>query len=489
MPLSGGKHYFLYICGKLYTMLIGREQEQRELQNILESDRSEFVVVFGRRRVGKTYLVREFFHNEFNFYHTGIANENSKSQLNAFNYSLNQFGKEKYPKKNNWLDTFCQLKDLLENTTSSGKKTVFIDEMPWMDTPKSGFISALDFFWNSYASAQKNIILIVCGSASSWIVKKLLDNQGGLHNRVTRQIHLNQFSLKECEQFFSSNGIVFNRHQIAESYMIFGGIPYYLSLLNKQYGLSHNVDLLCFNSMGKLVNEFENLYASLFRNYENHIAVVNALSTKTKGLTRQEIIDITHIQEGGNLTNVLKELEASGFIRKYKSFGKKERNMLYQLVDFFTLFYYNFMHSNENNDENFWTNFSENAKHRAWSGYAFEQVCLAHIRQIKRKLSIGGVVSNINSWRYADSEGGAQIDLVIDRADKIINLCEMKYSNFLFTIDKKYDESLRKKKEIFREKTKTTKALHLTMITTYGIKHNEYYNNIQSEVMLDDLFQ
>ncbi|MDR2556728.1 MAG: AAA family ATPase [Bacteroidales bacterium] len=470
-------------------MLIGREKEQQELQNILESNQSEFVAVFGRRRVGKTYLIREFFHNEFDFYHTGIANEDSKSQLNAFNYSLNQFGKKKYPKKNNWFDAFRQLRDLLENIAPSGKKVVFIDEMPWMDTPKSGFVSALEFFWNSYASAQKDIIFIVCGSASSWIVKKLLNNHGGLHNRVTSQIHLNQFSLKECEMFFSANGIVLNRHQIAESYMIFGGIPYYLSLLKKQYGLSQNVDLLCFNSTGKLVNEFENLYASLFRNCENHIAIVNALSTKIKGLTRQEIIDITHIQEGGNLTNVLKELEISGFIKKYKSFGKKERDVLYQLVDFFTLFYYNFMHGKNNNDENFWTNFSENAKHRAWSGYAFEQVCLAHIRQIKQKLSIGGMISNISSWRYADSESGAQIDLVIDRTDKIINLCEVKYSNSLFTIDKNYDENLRNRKELFREKTKTTKALHLTMLTTYGIKHNEYYNNIQSEIILDDLFQ
>ncbi|MDR1631303.1 MAG: ATP-binding protein [Dysgonamonadaceae bacterium] len=469
-------------------MLIGRKREQQELQDILESKQSEFVVVFGRRRVGKTYLIREFFHNDFTFYHTGMANEDGKNQLTAFNYSLNQYGKKKYTKAKTWFDAFCQLREMLENTATNGKKVVFIDEMPWLDTPKSGFISALEFFWNAYASTQKDIILIVCGSASSWIANKLLNNHGGLHNRVTRQIYLNQFTLKECEQFYSASGIELNRYQIAESYMIFGGIPYYLSLLKKQFGLSQNVDLLCFNNNGKLVNEFDNLYASLFRNHENHIAVISALSKKTKGLTRQEIIDTTKISEGGNLTKVLKELEISGFIRKYRSFGKKERNVLYQLMDFFTLFYYNFM-ENSSNDENFWTNFSENARHRAWSGYAFEQVCLAHVRQIKQKLSIAGVVSNISSWKYNDSDDGVQIDLVIDRADNVINLCEMKYANALFEIDKDYDENLRNKKAVFRTKTKTNKALHVTMLTTYGVKHNAYWGNIQSEIMLDDLFQ
>jgi hypothetical protein len=375
---------------------------------------------------------------------------------------------------------------LLKNSRKKGKKVIFIDEMPWMDTHKSDFVSALEWFWNSYCSAQKDVILIACGSASSWIMNKIIKNHGGLHNRVTQQIYLKPFNLAECEQLFVENGISLNRHQILESYMIFGGIPYYMSLFQKRYGSLQNVDYLCFRDKGKLTDEFENLYASLFKNYDKHTAIVKALSKKAKGLSRGEIAEAAKLSNGGRLTRTLEELELNGFIRRYNSFEKKEKNALYQLVDFFTLFYFNFMADRRENDEHFWTNFIENAQHRAWSGYGFEQVCMAHLQQIKQKLSIAGVLTRTAAWRSSDNS--AQIDLLIERNDRIINLCEMKYASEEFVIDKKYDENLRNKRSIFRHETKTKKALHITMLTTYGVKHNEYWGNIQSEVTMDDLF-
>lgn len=468
--------------------MIGRKEEQAELQQIVESKQSEFVALFGRRRVGKTFLIREFFDNKFVFYHTGIANSNTGVQLDSFSKSLNDFSKISFPKCKTWFEAFENLVLLLKNSKIKGKKVIFIDEMPWLDTHRSGFISALEWFWNSFASAQKDIVLIVCGSASSWIMNKIIKNHGGLHNRVTKQIHLKPFNLMECEQLFIENGIVLNRHQILESYMIFGGIPYYLSLFQKRFGLSQNVDNLCFKENGKLTNEFENLYASLFKNHDRHISIVKALSRKTKGLSREEIVKASKISDGGGLSRTLEDLELCGFIRRYNSFEKKEKNALYQLVDFFTLFYFNFMHNKLENDRNFWTNFIENARHRAWSGYGFELVCLAHISQIKQKLSIAGVMTRISSWRSNDKENPAQIDLLIERNDKIINLCEMKYASEEFVIDKKYDEILRKKRGGFRTQTKTKKAIHTTFVTTYGLKHNAYFGNIQSEVTMDDLF-
>jgi AAA+ ATPase superfamily predicted ATPase len=469
--------------------MIGRKEEIAELQQIVESKQSEFVAVFGRRRVGKTFLIREFFGNKFVFYHTGIANQDMSVQLNSFSKSLNNYSKMSFPQCKNWFEAFENLVVLLKNSRVRGKKVIFIDEMPWMDTHKSGFVSALEWFWNSYCSAQKDIILVVCGSASSWIMSKIIKNHGGLHNRVTQQIYLKPFSLAECEQLFAENGITLNRHQILESYMIFGGIPYYLSLFQKRYGLPQNVDYLCFKDKGKLTDEFENLYASLFKNYDKHIAVVKALSMKSKGLSREEIVEGTKISNGGTLTKTLAELELSGFIRRYNSFEKKEKNALYQLVDFFTLFYFTFMHDKTVNDEHFWTNYIENAQHRAWSGYGFEQVCLVHLQQIKQKLSIAGVLTKTSAWRSADKENPVQIDLLIDRNDKVINLCEMKFASEQFVIDKNYDEALRNKRGAFRSETKTNKAIHLTMITTYGVKHNQYWGNIQSEVTMDDLFE
>jgi AAA+ ATPase superfamily predicted ATPase len=469
--------------------MIGRKKEREDLQRFVESKQSEFVAVFGRRRVGKTFLVREYFDNRFTFYHTGMANSEMQIQLSNFNSSLHKYGKMPYPEVSTWFKSFEQLIHLLENVKQKGKKIVFIDEMPWMDTPRSGFIQALEFFWNSWASAQKDVLLIVCGSATSWMTNKLLKNRGGLHNRITRRIYLEPFTLSECEEYFQTNSIELSRHQIVENYMIFGGIPYYLSLMQKQLSMAQNIDSLCFAPKGKLTNEFGNLYASLFRNHERHVKIVKVLSKKAKGLTREEIIKSTKLPDGGGLTQTLEELELCGFIRRYMAFGKKERHNLFQLSDFFTLFYFNFMKNKSFNDEHYWTNFIENARHRAWSGYAFEQVCLAHLPQIKRKLGISGVLTNTASWHSKEANRGAQIDLLIDRNDKVINLCEMKFAGEPFVIDKRCDENLRNKRAVFRQETKTNKAVHLTLITTYGVFHNEYWGNIQSEVTMNDLFE
>ena len=469
--------------------IIGRKTEQEALKRFIESDKAELVAIFGRRRVGKTFLIREFFGNKFTFYHTGLANTGMEMQLHSFNTSLNNYSTSRYPTAKTWFDSFEQLKHLLSNSRKKGKKIVFIDEMPWMDTPRSGFLAALEHFWNGWASGQKEILLIVCGSATSWIVDKLLNNHGGLHNRVTQQIHLRPFTLSECEEYYQKQQIVMSRYEMLENYMIFGGIPFYISLMQKQFSMAQNVDNLLFAENAVLKNEFQNLYASLFKKAENHIKIVEALSRKAKGLTREEIIGITKLPNGGSTNRILEELELSGFIRRYKGYGKKIRQSMYQLVDFYTLFYFNFLKENAFNDEHYWTNFIENARHRAWSGYAFEQVCLAHLPQIKQKLGIAGVLTNTYSWISNNRENGAQIDLVIERNDKVINLCEMKYASEKFTIDKRQDENLRHKRAAFREETQTRKALHLTMITTYGVKRNQYWGNIQSEVTVNDLFK
>lgn len=466
----------------------GRISEIKTLQTLLTSPQSEFIAVYGRRRVGKTYLIRETYKNNFTFYHTGLANTNIQTQLKNFNATLQKQGEIPYPQVKNWFDAFKQLIHLLENSKRKGKKVVFLDELPWMDTPKSGFISALEHFWNSWAVSRTDILLIVCGSATSWMINKLIKNHGGLHNRVTRKMHIEPFTLGECELFYKSNRIEMDRHQMIESYMIFGGIPYYLSLMEKGLSLAQNVDSMCFSKHGALSDEFNSLYASLFKHSENHIRIVSALSKKNKGLTRAELVAATKFSDGGGLTKILEELEQCGFVNKYNAFAKKRKNILYQLVDFYTLFYLNFIQNNQNKDEHFWTNFTENAKHRAWSGYSFEQVCLMHVKQIKYKLGISGVLSNVASWQSSDLKNGAQIDLLIDRGDRIINLCEIKYASSKFSITKQYDMELRNKKSVFINETKVKKGIHLTMITTYGVKQNEYWGNIQSEVIMDDLF-
>lgn len=470
-------------------MIIGRKEEQQILHSAVQSENSEFVAVYGRRRVGKTYLIRETFGYKFTFQHTGLAKGNTKEQLFSFAISLRDAGYDDCPIPKSWLEAFSLLSAYLKNSADE-KKIVFLDELPWMDTPRSNFISAFEHFWNGWASARKDIVLIICGSATSWIINKVINDHGGLHNRVTKQIALQPFTLKECEMFAQSKGLEMSRYQLAECYMVFGGIPYYWSLLEKGLSLAQNIDKIIFAKNGKLSNEFNQLYASLFKSPEQYIDIVTALGKKKVGMTREEIIAATDKYSNGALSKVLDELEYCGFIRKYNGFDKKSKQAIYQLIDNYTLFYFKFIQQNENNDEHFWSASIDSAMHRAWSGLAFERLCMAHTQQIKAALGIAGVLSNVYSWRKEADEtsDGAQIDLLIDRKDQVINLCEMKYSLSEYIIDAEYEQKLRNKKSVFIDTTNTRKAVHLTMVTTFGIKANAHSGIVQNEITLEDLF-
>ena len=470
-------------------MIIGRKEEQQILHSAVQSENSEFVAVYGRRRVGKTYLIRETFGYKFTFQHTGLAKGNTKEQLFSFAISLRDAGYDDCPIPKSWLEAFSLLSAYLKNSTDE-KKIIFLDELPWMDTARSNFISAFEHFWNGWASARKDIVLIICGSATSWIINKVINDHGGLHNRVTKQIALQPFTLKECEMFAQSKGLEMSRYQLAECYMVFGGIPYYWSLLEKGLSLAQNIDKIIFAKNGKLSNEFDQLYASLFKSPEQYIDIVTALGKKKAGMTREEIIVAIDKYSNGALSKVLDELEYCGFIRKYNGFDKKSKQAIYQLIDNYTLFYFKFIQQNENNDEHFWSASIDSAMHRAWSGLAFERLCMAHTQQIKAALGIAGVLSNVYSWRKGADEmsDGAQIDLLIDRKDQVINLCEMKYSLSEYVIDAEYEQKLRNKKSVFIDTTNTRKAVHLTMVTTFGIKANAHSGIVQNEITLEDLF-
>ena len=470
--------------------LIGRKEAQFELDRLCETPRPEFVVVSGRRRVGKTFLVREYFGYEFAFYATGVAGGNARAQRMSFNQSLRECG-SKEPPANDWFEAFRQLELLLgsphvHREEVGGKRVVFLDELPWFDAPRTDFLMALELFWNRWGSAQKDLLLVACGSATSWIIKNLFKNKGGLHNRVTARIHLEAFTLRECEEYYKANGMTLTRDQMIESYMVFGGVPYYLDLLHRRLGLVQNIDRLCFARNGALCGEFDELYRSLFKHADRHVGVVRALARRGAGLSRNEISRVAGIANGGTLTHTLEELEACGFIRKYREYTKRKNEASYQLIDPFTLFYLRFMEGQS--DEHFWSNTYRSGQIHAWEGYAFELVALLHLRQIRNSLGVGGVAYDASSWRSSKAEEGAQVDLVIDRNDGIINLCEMKFSREPYEITKAYDRVLRHKLETFATETGTRKALHLTLVSPYGVRRNEYWQSVQAEITADDLF-
>ncbi len=470
--------------------LIGREKEIRRLNRALEEREAQLIIVYGRRRVGKTFLINEYFGGDFSFKFTGAFGESKKVQLKNFVLELNRQAMTKYDVPQDWSDAFALLRDYLESKDKEKKQVVFFDEMPWMDRQKSGFLPAFEWFWNSWGSSRENLVFIVCGSATSWMIDKLDNNKGGLFNRQTCRLYLEPFNLHDTELYLKSRDIYWSRYDITVCYMIMGGIPYYLKLLDRSLSLNENIDALFFEKRSELWDEFEHLYNTLFSNSDNYIRIVEALSKKRSGLTRNEISKASGVAANGVLSKMLTDLINSGFVRINDIFGRKKRDIIYQLSDYYSLFYFRFIKDNYGKDEHLWSNSNDNPARRSWEGLTFEQICKDHIQQIKNKIGIAGVMTEISSWSKQgnDEEDGVQIDLLIDRRDRVINLCEIKFSGAQFEIKKEYDIKLKNKVEVFREATKTNKTIQMTMITTYGIKKNMYSNYVGKEITLDDLF-
>lgn len=466
--------------------IIGRIAEQEILAQRIKSNSPELIAIFGRRRIGKTFLVRQYFQDSFDFYFTGIYQGTKQEQLGEFRRQLERYSGKKCKMIKTWFEAFAELREYLESLSDNDNPiVVFLDELPWMDTAKSRFIKALEYFWNSWGATNNRLKLLVCGSATTWMRENVLSEKGGLYNRTTRSIYLAPFSLYETEQYLRSRNIVWNRYQIAECYMIFGGTPLYLSMLEPGMSLGQNVDNLFFVPNAPLSREYDFLFRSLFNEASLHRQIIEILANKTIGMTRMEIKNALKIEDGGDFTNALRNLNDCDFIRQYSAFGKSDRGTLFQLTDLFTLFHLRYVKGYKGQDEHHWQNMLDSPSRRAWSGYSFEQLCLHHIRQIKSKLGISGIQSDVCSWKG----DGTQIDLLIDRRDQTINVCEIKFSQSEFEITKQYDTLLRTRLEKFRSASKTRKALHQTFITTYGVKDNAYKGNIQSEIVLDDLFE
>lgn len=471
--------------------MIGRKKEISALNELLDSKVSEFAVVYGRRRIGKTFLVHEAFKRSFAFHHTGLKNASTRKQLDQFRLSLRQQGYFDCPRLKDWLEAFFELENFLSRSVAS-RKVVFIDEMPWLDTARSGFLTALEGFWNGWASLRNDIVLIACGSATSWIVNKIIRNKDGLYNRVRTRIKLYPFTLSECEAYANEElHLAYARKEIAECYMVFGGVAYYWSLLMRGKSPAQNFDALFFGDQDGLRTEFDELYSSLFRNPNRYIDVVQALGQKRSGLSRDEIIASLGGVSGGDLTRILEDLCECGFIRKYRLPGKKVNGAIFQLIDHFTMFYFEFVRGNASRDGDFWERRLSEGRLNNWRGHAFERLCLDHVGEIKRALGVSGVVADVYSLRIAADErtkSGAEIDLVIDRRDGVVNLCEMKYASGPYAIDKVEQIKLQHRMETYRKVFGERKTLHLTLITPVGLKRNEQAWDVQSEVTLDDLF-
>ena len=440
--------------------MIGRVNEVKQLRNAFASEQSEFVALYGRRRVGKTFLVNETFGGRYAFQHSGVENVSLSEQLDYFRQSLSVYGAYRCPLLANWREAFFELRQMLEKA--------------------------------EVGNLRKDILLIICGSATSWVVNKILNNRGGLHNRVTKPIPVAPFTLRECEEYAVWKNLPFDRRQIAECYMALGGVAYYWSLLLPEYSVAQNIDYLFFGRDSVLKAEFRKLFASLFKHDEKYVDIVKALASKAGGMTREELLAAMTTPCGGEISRYLLELEECGFVRKCSIIGTVKRGAIYKLIDNFTLFHFKFLAERRGTDERFWSLSYEKPALNAWRGLSFERICFWHIPQIKQALGISGILSDVYAWRgksAAPELGDAQIDMLIDRGDRIINICEMKFSNDEYAMDAEESRKLRRRVELFRSATRTRKGLMPTLISCYGLKRNANSAMIQAVVTLDDLFK
>lgn len=476
--------------------IIGREQEQQELMRLYNSNNAEFVALYGRRRVGKTFLVRELFKDKMTFYHTGLSlyedatPVTTTDQLKHFYHTLKLYDSDADHCPTDWMEAMYMLEELLEKKDDGSRQLVFIDELPWLDTNGSKILTALDAFWNGWAAGKDNVMLIVCGSAASWMIKNLKQNTGAFYGRLSDVIKLSPFTLYECELFLQSKGIVYNRYDICQAYMLLGGIPYYLNYFQRGKSLAQNIDLVLFDKKAKLKYEFKMLFRSLFKLPDNYVEIIRFLNSRHYGFSRTEIADRLNTKTGGKFSDVLLALEESDFIMSYRPFDAKRNETLYRLIDPFCRSYLYFIEKKNIKDSQYWQHNINTPGMNSWGGVAFEELCLQHIPQIKQALGIGAVITKEAPYtlRGDENHDGIQCDLIIERGDRVVNLCEMKYSQEPFAIQKTYDSVLRNRMSTLASFLKKTQSLQLTFITTFGVKQNMYSGIVQSEVCMEDLF-
>jgi uncharacterized protein len=470
--------------------LVGREDEIVKLHELLYTKEAEMVAIYGRRRVGKSFLIKKAYKKETIFSLIGTKDASKADQLENFIDNIKELSKSKIPlqKPKSWKAAFKILRTFIEDHKSKYKKVIFFDELPWLASPKSGFLQALEYFWNSWAVDQ-TIILVICGSAPSWMMDNIINDTGGLHNRVTKKIHLQPFTLTETEKYFKSRKLKYNRYEIVQLYMVFGGVPFYLREIKANDSVANEIDRICFGEKAPLYGEFDNLYKALFTRYENYIVAIKALAKKKKGITRNELVTATKLSSGGTLTRILLDLEASSFITSYKPFGKKERETLYRLTDEYSFFHLSHIEKNSKT-KGAWQKQVGSAAYNTWGGYGFESVCLKHVATIKSSLNIGGIYTEESSFYFHGNEDvpSFQIDLIIDRQDGIINICEMKFYKHNFIITKKYADQILSNLAYFKEISATKKRLNYTLITTYGLSKGQYNSVVDQSLTLDHLF-
>lgn len=475
-------------------LIIGRKAEQRDLDEWCHSAKPELICVYGRRRVGKTYLVQNAFEGQFAFFATGSDDRRNAVQLKAFHAALRRAGCAERTVPQDWFEAFNRLRLALEQPdvvrASCGRRVVFLDEFPWLAAKRSDFLAAFSDFWNGWASCQSDLVVIICGSATSWIVKNILENTASMYNRVTRQLYVAPFDLHDVEEMTQSLRLGWSRDAVLQCYLVFGGLPYYLDMLDRRKSLSQNIDALCLGTNAPLRREVPLLMEASLGNAPLHRAILRELAQSKVGIRRMDLANRVEGGTTGSFKRALDDLEKCGYIRCYTNRYERRKPSVYQLVDPFLLFGFRFMVDRAPDGHGLvsWKDFERTPAYYAWRGNAFEIACVNHTRQIKHAIGISAVKTEDFPWSSSTSEPGAQIDMVIERADGVTNLCEMKYTDGPFVADREFEEDMARRRRVFQIESATKNTVQSVLVCPQGLRPNTHSWDIAHVVDIDDLF-
>ncbi len=472
--------------------IISRKEEKKDLEYCERSKKSELICVYGRRRVGKTFLVEQTF-RDFAFRAVGLEKGTTKQQLKSFGQRLIEYGDDIKQTPENWFEAFSRLDKILSGESIrrslNGKKIVFLDEFPWFATKKSDFLVAFEDYWNRRGTQDGDLLFIICGSATSWIIKNVIKNTGNMFQRVTKKICVEPFTLAETELFFKDREFDWSREQIAECQMIFGGLPFFFDLMNTSQSLVKNINRLLFDKDALFGDETKKLLDATLSESPIYEKILSKLAFARYGIKKSEL-QVEIAAPNGTYGRAVQDLVDCGYVIEYKK-KYEEYNPLYiQLVDPFLLFHYHYL-SKEKRIDSYEDLIGNIGRYDNWRGTAFEILCLNNTASIKSALGIRGVKTECYPWYNSTDKKNerVQIDMVIERADKITNLCEIKYTNKPFVIDASYEQELIKKRDIFKEKTGTSQALKVIIISAAGVSGTRYTSYISDIITLDDIFE
>ncbi len=482
--------------------IIGRKEEKAVLQEAFNTERSEFIALYGRRRVGKTFLIKNFFESKncILIYVSGMKDGNLKEQLQNFTQSLERDLLKGLSLKppSSWMEAFEMLNKLLERFDRNKKIVLFLDEVPWLSTKRSRFLQALDYYWNRFWSHDLRFKLVICGSAASWIIRNVIRNRGGLYNRVTRQMLLESFDLCETKEFLRSNKVKLNHRQILEIYMVTGGVPYYLNHIQAGLSATENISKMAFSKRGILYQDFDHLFESLFDDADQYREIIEIVSQNRYGIEQEEVIRKSrHLERGGGANRKIQDLEEAGLVITFVPYGHKKKGVYVRVIDEYIAFYLRWIDPVKKSAQKLiqarrnWLSQRNSPSWQAWSGYAFENICYKHTDQIHEALNLDPSAIPA-TWRHDGKLGkeGAQVDLLFDRTDGAVTLCEIKYTEQPFCIDKSYYQQLVRKIDVYKKVTKTQKEIFFAFIASSGLKKSIYSEELVSGlVVLEDLFK